>query len=126
MRASLALLVLVPALSGCHREDHHLKDSSTFNKRLECAKLATSDKWDDVVSGPYLDSTYYSPARDTCIYVMKTSFPSEKDRNIQSTFMIVDALTRKQIWMNDPQTGETEEQLNAKLDEELKKLQINP
>jgi len=127
MRASLLFFALViPSLTGCTPADHTKADVSTFAKRIECAKLATSDKWDDLISGPYLDSTFYSPSKDTCVFVMKETFPAEKDRNIQHAFFLVDALTRKQIWANDPKAGETEDVLTAKLNQELQKLQIVP
>jgi hypothetical protein len=127
MRASLALLVLVPALTGCdHHADREKKDTSTFSKRVACAELSTSGEWDDIIEGPYLDRTYYSPSLDTCVYVMKQSHRGEKDGGIHTAASLVDALTRKPLWTNDPEAGQTEEQLTAKLNEELQKLQITP
>jgi hypothetical protein len=126
MRASLLLLLLVPALSGCHQADQTKADDSTFEKRMECANLAATGKWEDLPEGPYLDNTYYSPASDTCIFVMKQSFRAEKDGNIRAAYSIIDGLTRRQLWTNDPQAGDTEDQLSAKLNDQLKKLQITP
>jgi hypothetical protein len=91
---------------------------------MRCAQLATSGQWENSPDGPYLDRTYYSPTSDTCIFVMKQAFPAEKDGEVQNAFFIVDALTRKQLWSNDPKKGETEEQLEATLDQELSKLQV--
>jgi hypothetical protein len=126
MRASLTLLILIPTLAGCRHQESDKKDASTFGKRLECARLSTSDRWDDVISGPFLDSTYYSPSLDTCVFVMKATHRGEKDGGIHRDVLLVDALKNKQIWANDPESGETEDQLTAKLNQELQKLQINP
>jgi hypothetical protein len=124
MRTPL-LLLLLPLLAGCKDNANQNKNSnSTFNQRMRCAQLATSGQWENSPDGPYLDRTYYSPASDTCILVMKQAFPAEKDGEIQNAFFIVDALTRKQLWSNDPKKGETEEQLEATLDQELTKLQV--
>jgi hypothetical protein len=124
MRASF-LLILLPLLAGCRDTANQNRNSaSTFNQRMRCAQLATSGQWENLPDGPYLDKTYYSPASDTCIFVMKQAFPAEKDGDIQNAFFIVDALTRKQLWSNDPKKGETEDQLEAILDQELTKLQV--
>jgi hypothetical protein len=126
MRPAFALLILIPALTGCQHHDHEKKDISTFNKRMACAKLAQSGQWDDVLSPPFLDHTYYSPSIDTCVFVLKGNHRGEKDGGIHNEALIVDALTRKQLWRNDPEAGETEEQLAPKIDEQLKNLQITP
>jgi hypothetical protein len=125
MRASLSLLVLLPILAGCQHADHDKKDVSTFNKREKCAELAASGSWDDATP-PFLDSTYYSPAKDTCVFVMKNTHRGEKDGGIHNEILMVDALTRKPIWKNDPEAGETEDQLTAKINQELQSLQITP
>jgi hypothetical protein len=123
MRTRL-LLILLPLLSGCRTNHQNQNSASTFNQRMRCAQLATSGQWENLTDGPYLDKTYYSPASDTCIFVMKQAFPSEKDGEIQDAYFIIDALTRKQLWSNDPKKGETEAQLEATLDQELSKLQV--
>jgi hypothetical protein len=123
MRARL-LLILLPLLAGCKATHQDRNSTSTFNQRMRCAQLATSGQWENSADGPYLDKTYYSPASDTCIFVMKQAFPAEKDGEVQNAFFIVDALTRKQLWSNDPKKGETDEQLEATLDQELAKLQV--
>jgi hypothetical protein len=123
MRA-VPLLILLPLLAGCHdTTDQNKNSASTFDKRIRCAQLASSDKWENS-DGPYLDQTFYSPASDTCIFVMKQAFPAEKDGEIQNAFFIVDGLSRKLLWSNDPKKGETEEQLDAILNQELTKLQV--
>ncbi len=119
-------LSLSLTFAGCQRNDAPLKDASTFGKRLECAELATSGKWELLPDGPFLDNTFYSPSLDTCVFVMKRSHRGEKDGGIHNEIFLIDALTRKQLWANDPEKGETEDQLNAKLNNELKQLQINP
>ncbi|NYF80930.1 hypothetical protein [Granulicella arctica] len=126
MRARLALLALVPTLAGCRHADQDKKDTSTFHHRVECAQIATSGQWDDLLEGPYLDRTYYSPSLDTCVFVMKQSHRGEKDGSIHTAVSLVDALSRKPLWLNDPEAGETDEQINAKLNDELQKLQITP
>jgi hypothetical protein len=123
MRAPV-LLVLVPLLAGCNHRSHDEQASSTFNKRMQCARLSTSGKWDNLPDGPYLDETYYSPSLDTCIFVLRQSFPGDKDGSIHNDVFIVNALTRKQLWSNDPKGTETEEQLDARLNDELTKLQV--
>lgn len=124
MRAPL-LLLLLPLLAGCRNNaDQNRNSNSTFNQRMRCAQLATSGQWENLSDGPFLDKTYYSPASDTCIFVMKQAFPAEKDGEVQNAFFIVDALTRKPLWSNDPKKGETEEQLETILDQELTKLQV--
>jgi hypothetical protein len=123
MRTPL-LLLLLPLIAGCKDNTNQNKSSSTFDQRIRCAQLATSGQWETLTDGPYLDKTYYSPASDTCIFVMKQAFPAEKDGEIQNAFFIVDALTRKQLWSNDPKKGGTEEQLETVLDQELTKLQV--
>ena len=125
MRAALLFFAL-PFLAGCTGTPHQTTDNSTntnFDKRVRCAQLSTTGKWDNLPDGPFLDQTYYSPSLDTCVFVMKESYPGEKDGNIQNDVFIVDALTRKQLWSNDPKAGETEDQLDAKLNQELGKLQ---
>ncbi len=127
MRASLLLLLVVPALAGCNdtsRQNSAATTNSNFDKRVRCAELSTSGKWENQPNGPYLDQTYYSPSLDTCVFVMKDAYPADKDGNIQNDGFIVDALTRKQIWSNDPKAGDTEEQLDAKINQELAKLQV--
>jgi hypothetical protein len=126
MRAGL-LLTLVPVfvLAGCQRpHDHDKTASSSFEKRLRCAQFAQSGKWENDTDGPFLDETYYSPTMDTCVFVMKQSFPADKDGGIQNLAVLVDGLSRKQIWSNDPKAGETEEQVAAKVDQQLTKLQV--
>jgi len=88
--------------------------------------LSASGKWETLPNGPFLDNTYYSPSLDTCVFAMKRSIRAEKDGGLQHEYILVDALSRKQLWGNDPAANETEDQISAKLDEELKKLQINP
>jgi hypothetical protein len=125
MRASLSLLVLVPLLAGCQHADHEKKDASTFNRRARCAEIAAMGSWDDDTP-PFLDSTYYSPAKDTCVFVMKSTHRGEKDGGIHNEVLLVDAFTRKQLWKNDPEAGETEDQTTAKLNQQLQTLQITP
>jgi hypothetical protein len=125
MRAGL-LLFLVPLLAGCHvTADQQSKTSpSTFEKRIRCAELSNSGKWENRPDGPFLDETYYSPLHDTCIFVLRQSYPGDKDGAIQSDVFLVDGLSRKQLWENDPKAAETEEQIDAKLNDELTKLQV--
>ena len=124
MRAGL-LLILIPILAGCQRShDHDKTASSSFEKRLRCAQFAQSGKWENDTDGPFLDETYYSPTLDTCVFVMKQSFPADKDGEIQNLAVLVDGLSRKQLWSNDPKAGETEEQIAVKVDQQLTKLQV--
>jgi len=123
MRASV-LLVLIPFLAGCQRSHEHDRSASTFDHRLRCAQFAESGKWENDTDGPFLDETYYSPSLDTCVFVMKQSFPADKDGEVENLAQVVDGLSRKQLWSNDPKAGETEEQVNAKLNDELTKLQV--
>jgi hypothetical protein len=128
MRAGPGLLLtLVPVLvlAGCQRPlDHEKTASSNFDKRLRCAQFAQSGRWENDGDGPFLDETYYSPTLDTCVFVMKQSFPADKDDGIQNLAVLVDGLSRKQIWSNDPKAGETEQQVAAKVDQQLTKLQV--
>jgi hypothetical protein len=55
---------------------------------------------------------------------MRQSFPAEANGEIQNIVEVVDGLSRKQLWGNDPKTGQTEDQINAALDQELTKLQV--
>ncbi len=127
MRVSYVFcLPLVFMLSGCRHNDARPKDTSTFGRRMECAELATSGKWESLPNGPFLDNTFYSSSLDTCVFVMKRSHRGEKDGGIHNEVFLIDALTRKQLWANDPEKGETEDQLNASLNDELKQLKINP
>jgi hypothetical protein len=126
MRAGL-LLTLVPVLvlAGCQRSHEHDKNAnSSFDKRMHCAQFAQSGKWENDADGPFLDQTFYSPTLDTCVFVMKQSFPADKDGGIQNLAVLVDGLSRKQLWSNDPKAGETEDQVAAKVDQELTKLQV--
>jgi hypothetical protein len=124
VRAGL-LLILIPVLAGCHRShDRDKAASSSFEKRLRCAQFAQAGKWENETDGPFLDETYYSPILDTCVFVMKQSFPADKDGGIQNLAILVDGLSRKQLWSNDPKAGETEEQVAAKVNQELTKLQV--
>jgi hypothetical protein len=126
MRVS-PLFLLLPLLAGCHdpaASDQSKTTASTFDRRITCAQLSESGKWENLPDGPFLDETYYSPSLDTCIFVLKQAFPAEKDGEIQNAYFIVDGLTRKQLWSNDPKKGETEEQLDAALNQELAKLQV--
>jgi hypothetical protein len=123
MRASV-LLVLIPFLAGCQRSHEHDRSTSTFDHRLRCAQFAESGTWENDTDGPFLDETYYSPSLDTCVFVMKQSFPADKDGEVQNLAQVVDGLSRKQLWSNDPKARETEEQVNAKLNDELAKLQV--
>jgi hypothetical protein len=128
MRAGPGLLLtLVPVLvlAGCQRShDRDKTASSSFDKRLRCAQFAQSGRWENDGDGPFLDETYYSPTLDTCVFVMKQSFPADKDGGIQNLAVLVDGLSRKQIWSNDPKAGETEQQVAAKVDQQLTKLQV--
>jgi hypothetical protein len=125
MRASLSLILLVPFLAGCQApHDHDRNANSTFDKRIHCAQFAQSGKWENDPDGPFLDETYYSPSLDTCIFVLRQTFPAEKDGEIQNLAQVVDGLSRKQLWANDPKAGQTEDQVNAALDQELTKLQV--
>jgi hypothetical protein len=127
MRASLLFLFVLPFLAGCTDTSHPTTNataSSHFEKRVRCAELSTTGKWEDQPDGPFLDQTYYSPTLDTCVFVMKEAYPDDKDGAIRNDGFIVDALTRKQLWSNDPKTGETEEQLDAEINQELSKLQV--
>jgi hypothetical protein len=125
MRASLALVVLIPFLAGC--EAHHDRDhvaASNFDKKIHCAQFAQSGTWENNTDGPFLDETYYSPSLDTCVFVMRQSFPADKDGEIENLAQVVDGLSRKQIWANDPKSGQTEQQVDAALNDELTKLQV--
>jgi hypothetical protein len=128
MRASLLLLFTIPLLAGCNDASHQnsaAAANTNFDKRVRCAELSSTGKWDSLPSGPYLDQTYYSPTLDTCVFVMKEAYPDDKDGNIRNDYFLVDALTRKQLWSNDPKNaGDTEEQLDAKLNQELSTLQV--
>src|ERR1700753_4019896 len=110
MRAGL-LLVLLPLLAGCEQHDHDRDKnvSNTFEKRLHCAQFAQSGKWENDPDGPFLDETYYSPSLDTCVFVMRQTFPADKDGEIQYLVQVVDGLSRKQLWANDPKAGENED-----------------
>jgi hypothetical protein len=126
MRARL-VLILIPFLAGCqnsHDRNHDKNASSTFNNRLRCAQFAQSGKWENDTDGPFLDETYYSPSLDTCVFVMRQSFPADKDGEIQNLVQVVDGLSRKQLWANDPKAGKTEDQTNSDLNQELTKLQV--
>ncbi len=125
MHIGFCALLLVPVLAGCQHEDHATAAPSTFDRRAQCAELAATGSWDDATP-PFLDSTYYSPAKDTCVFVMKNTHRGEKDGGIHNEILVVDALSRKQLWKNDPEAGETEDQLTAKLNQELQTLQITP
>jgi hypothetical protein len=120
-----ALFVLAPLLAGCQgHEDHNKNASSTFNNRLRCAQFAQSGKWENDTDGPFLAETYYSPSLDTCVFVMRQSFPAEKDGEVQNLAQVVDGLSRKQLWANDPKAGQTEDQVTTAIDQELTKLQV--
>ena len=118
-------LSLAFALSGCRHKEEAPKDKS-FGKRVECAELATSGKWENLPNGPFLDNTFYSPSLDTCVFLMKRSHRGEKEGDIHNEVFLIDALSRKQLWANDPEKGETEDQLGARLNDELERLQIEP
>ena len=125
MRASFLLILIVPFLAGCQNSHEHDRDAnSTFNNRLHCAQFAQSGKWENETEGPFLDQTYYSPSLDTCVFVMRQSFPAEATVDIQNLVEVIDGLSRKQIWANDPKANQTEDQINAALDQELTKLQV--
>ena len=123
MRVSFLLLLLLAGCNDTARRPSTDAASTNFDKRVRCAQLSTTGNWDNLPDGPYLDQTYYSPSLDTCVFVMKQAYPDDKDGNIRNDYFIVDALTRKQLWSNDPKAGETEDQLDTKLNEELGKLQ---
>jgi hypothetical protein len=127
MRASLLLLLVIPAFAGCNDTAHQTTSTTSnpnFDKRVRCAELSSTAHWDNTPNGPFVDETYYSPSLDTCVFVMKQAYPNDKDGNIQNDVIIVDALTRKQLWSNDPKASDTEDQLDAKLNQELAKLQV--
>jgi hypothetical protein len=125
MRAPFLLILIVPFLAGCQNShDHDRNANSTFNNRLHCAQFAQSGKWDNQAEGPFLDETYYSPSLDTCVFVMRQSFPAEANGEIQNLVEVIDGLSRKQIWANDPKANQTEDQINAALDQELNKIQV--
>jgi hypothetical protein len=126
MRASLLFVLALPFLAGCQAHDHDSDHNanSTFNNRLRCAQFAQSGKWENEAEGPFLDQTFYSPSLDTCVFVMRQSFPAETTGDIQNLVQVVDGLSRKQLWANDPKAGQTEEQVNAALDQELTQLKV--
>jgi hypothetical protein len=125
MRAPLVFLILIPFLAGCeHSHDRDRNANSTFNNRLRCAQFAQSGNWENEAEGPFLDKTYYSSSLDTCVFVMRQSFPQEANGEIQNLVEVVDGLSRKQLWANDPKAGQTEDQIDAALDQELTKLQV--
>jgi hypothetical protein len=125
MRATLPLVFMIPFLAGCQaRHDHDQNANSSFNNRMRCAQFAQAGTWENNPDGPFLDETYYSPSLDTCVFVLRQSFPAEKDGEIQNLAQVVDGLSRKQLWANDPKAGQTEDQINAALDQELTKLQV--
>ncbi len=126
MRARFAVLMLFPAIIGCRQRSREARDTGTFGRRVECARIATAGKWEILPNGPFLDNTFYSPSLDTCVFVMKRTHRAEKDGGIHSEVFLIDALTRKQLWANDPEAGESDDQLTAKLNEELKRLEIAP
>ena len=127
MRAHLSpvLLILMPLLAGCQSSHENDKVAvSNFDRKLHCAQFAQAGTWENATDGPFLDETYYSPSLDTCVFVMKQSFPADKDGEIQNLVQVVDGLSRKQIWADDPKSGKTEQQLDSDLDQELTKLQV--
>ena len=126
MRARLTLILLAPALAGCQHTEPAKVDPSAFGKRVECAKLSALGKWETLPNGPFLDNTYYSPSLDPCVFTLKRSIRAERDGSLQHEYILVDALSCKQLWGNDPATGENEDQISTRLDDELKKLQIMP
>jgi hypothetical protein len=126
-RLSIVFLALIPLLAGCqqsHDRDRDKAANNSFEKRLRCAQFAQSGKWENDADGPFLDQTFYSPSLNTCVFVMKQSFPADKDGGIQNLAVLVDGLSRKQIWSNDPKAGETEDQVSARVEQELTKLQV--
>jgi hypothetical protein len=128
MRARLSpvLLVLVPLLAGCQKSHDHdqARSSTSFDHRLRCAQFAQAGKWENDLDGPFLDETYYSPSLDTCVFVMRQSFPADKDGEVENLVQVVDGLSRKQIWANDPKAGKTDQQNDSDLNEQLTKLQV--
>jgi hypothetical protein len=125
MRTSLLLVLAIPFLAGCQNShDHDKNANSTFNNRLRCAQFAQSGKWENETEGPFLDETYYSPSLDTCVFVMRQSFPAEENGEIRNLVEVIDGLSRKQLWANDPKAAQTEDQINTALDQELTKLQV--
>jgi hypothetical protein len=124
MRASLFLVLMIPFLAGCKTNGHDRTANSSFNQRLRCAQFAQSGTWENNAQGPFLDETYYSPSLDTCVFVLRQSFPAEENGEIKSLVQVVDGLSRKQLWGNDTKAGQTEDQINAALDQELTKLQV--
>jgi hypothetical protein len=125
VRLSPVLLVLVALLAGCQNgHDHDKAANSTFGNRMRCAQFAQAGTWENTTDGPFLDQTYYSPSLDTCVFVMKQSFPEDKNGDIQNLVQVVDGLSRKQLWANNPKEGKTEQQLDSDLDQELTKLQV--
>jgi hypothetical protein len=129
MRAGLscALLAFIPLLAGCHNNADRNRDriqAASFNNRFRCAQLAQSGNWENSAEGPFLDQIYYSPSLNTCVFVMKQSFPADKDGEVRNLAQIVDGLSRKQIWANDPKVGQTEEQVNSDVEQQLTKLQV--
>ena len=107
MRASLLLVLVVPFLAGC-QNPHDRNANSTFNNRLRCAQFAQTGKWENDPNGPFLDETYYSPSLDTCVFVLRQSFPDEKDGEVQNLAQVVDGPSRKQLWATDPKAGQPE------------------
>ena len=102
MCSRLALLLIAPVLAGCQHTEPVKADTSTFAKRIECAELSASGKWENLPNGPFLDNTCYSPSLDTCVYAMKRSIRAEKEGGLVYEYLLVDALTRKQIWATIP------------------------
>jgi len=53
MRPSF-LLVLLPILAGCHdtASNQGKTAPSTFDKRMDCAQLASSGNWENLPDGP--------------------------------------------------------------------------
>ncbi len=127
MRAGiLSALLIFPLLAGCSNSGngHNDSASTSFSNRLHCAQLAQTGTWETPPEGPFLDQIYYSTSLNTCLFVMRQSFPADKDGEIQNLAQIVDGLSRKQIWANDPKAGKTEEQVTAEVEQQLDKLQI--
>ncbi len=117
--------LVITLLAGCERShDRDRNANSSFDRRLRCAQFAEAGTWENQTDGPFLDETYYSPTLDTCVFVMKQSFPADKDGGIENLVQVVDGLSRKQIWANDPKARKTEQEVEAELNEELTKLQV--
>ncbi|HWG21262.1 MAG TPA: hypothetical protein VG225_12095 [Terracidiphilus sp.] len=126
-RSSATLLGLLILCAGCRSVRFGERGGkSDFEKKVTCSRAAEGilkvrGSWytgDDT----YIDESFYSPKRDSCIAVLVLTTGGPKMDSLSDTYDIVDTLTYQLIRHASSSTGPDRTKTSEEIEKEISEL----